>query len=750
MMPRRSRYWGLLGFALIFAGVCERSGSSGPPKLPANAPNVLLITLDTTRADHLGCYGWSKAQTPVLDALAASGVRFEWAFAQVPLTLPSHATLLTGTYPPSNGLRFNASGVLSDAVPTLAESFKAHGYRTGAFVAAGVLDSAFGLNRGFDCYDDKFGDADDPSLVRQERPADAVCNAALAWLGRSPEKPFFAWVHFFDPHAPYEPPPPFREKLADPYDGEIAFVDSQIRRLLDWLDANHCRDRTLIVAVGDHGEAFGEHGEPCHGLFLYDTTMQVPLILSFPAHLTPGKVIACGVRMIDVTPTVLDLMKWESWPELQGESLLPLLTEASPAFRPSYGETEYPRASFGWAPLRSYTTQQWMYIEAPQAELYDRAADPGESTNLVTARPDVAEQMRRELKELSEGMTRRDARNVTLDDRAIRALSSLGYVGANGAPAEADDGRPRRDPKDMISAYRRMSGVNDLFVHRQWPEVVQVLKPLLDETPESDELHAMLGEAYLQLHQFKEAEQEYAASLRTVPDSAQKWCKLGDALYFQAKITEAITCYQQSLSVSDAYVLSHNRLGVIYLQRQSLDEAYRHLRRCMDLDSASVNARVPYAEVLSQMGRHEEAVKLLQETLRDTPKSAAAYQTLGRALVAAHRGAEAVDALRAACRALPNDLSLKSALAGLLLRATGLRAPEAKEALNLARECSEADPDSPDHADLLASALAASGDLDNAIAAAARALSLAQSQGKAELATHIEAHLQALRARRPN
>ena len=455
-MSRRCWYGGLLALAVFFSGTCERSKSDGPPAPPKDAPNVLLITLDTVRADHLGCYGYSKAQTPVLDALAASGVRFEQALCQVPLTLPSHASLLTSTYPPSNGLRFNAAGILSKNVPTIAESFQARGYRTGGFVAANVLDSAFGLNRGFECYDDKFENARDASWVRPERPADEVCNAALAWLARPSPKPFFAWVHFFDAHAPYEPPSPFREKLADPYDGEIAFVDSQVRRLVDWLDAAKCRDRTLIVAVGDHGEAFGEHGETTHGIFLYDTTLRVPLILSYPPRLPTGKVVRTGARLIDVTPTILDLMNWSPGPALQGESLVPLLTAESAAPLPAYSETDYPRASFGWAPLRAYTTQQWKYIEAPRPELYDRAADPGEMTNLVADRPDVVTQLQRELKDLSAGMIRRDAEAVTLDDRSTRALMSLGYVGATAAPAGAEDTQTRRDPKDMIS-YRSVS-----------------------------------------------------------------------------------------------------------------------------------------------------------------------------------------------------------------------------------------------------------------------------------------------------
>ena len=746
-MSRRCWYGAASALVVLLAGACDRSHNGKAPKLPPDAPNVLLITLDTTRADRLGCYGYSKALTPVLDALAGSGVRFENAFCQAPLTLPSHASLLTSTYPPSNGLRFNASGVLSDAVPTLAAAFKDRGYRTGAFVAAWVLNSTFGLNRGFDCYDDKF-DIDPSAPGGEERPADAVCDAALAWLNQAPQQPFFAWVHFFDPHLPYQAPPAFREKLADPYDAEIAFMDSQIRRLLDWLDAGKCRDRTLVVAAGDHGEAFGEHGETSHGIFLYNTTVHVPLLFSFPSHLAAGRTVSAGVRLIDIAPTILDLMKWEPGPNMQGDSLLPALEGREFAFLPSYSETDYPRSGFGWAPLYCYTTQQWKYIDAPRPELYDRAADPEELKNLVTERPDVASGLLRDLNDLRSGMVKRDAQNVELDERGRRALSSLGYVGAT-TPNADDDGKARPDPKDMIPVYRRLTEAHTLCAEQRWAEAVQILESLLADKQESDALHCLLGDAYLQLRRFKEAEREYSASLRTLPDGSQRWCKLGDALVSQSKVAEAITCYQQSIAASPNNAMAHNRLGIVYVQQRQLDKAYEHLSKCVELYPKSPSDKTNLGNLLSQMGRRDEALKLLQETVRAHPQFAPAHEGLYQALLSAGRRAEAIEVLRSACKILPKDLSLKSSLATLLLRVPRPDPAAAQEALGLARQCCEADPNSPEYCDVLASALVASGDIDNAIAAATRALSLAQSQGKSELAAQIQARFQALRSARP-
>jgi arylsulfatase A-like enzyme/Flp pilus assembly protein TadD len=732
---------------VVFVPVaCDRhTDQSASEKPAADATNVLLITLDTTRADRLGCYGDADAKTPALDALAAAGVRFEQAFCQVPLTLPSHTSLLTGTYPPTNGIHVNGAAILGDDLPVLAEAFKARGYRTGAFVSAWVLNAGFGLKRGFDHYDDRVGGGAQAASLYHERAADATCNAALTWLGQQPDVPFFAWVHFFDPHHPYTPPPPFDEMLADPYDGEIAFMDSQVARLTDWLDVNHCGERTLVVVAGDHGEAFEEHGETEHGLFLYNTTMHVPLIVSLPGRLPEGQAVAAGVRLVDVTPTILDLLGWEPLPDAQGQSLRVAIEGGMFESLPAYGESEYARVGFGWASLRSYMTEEWKYIEAPRPELYARTSDPEELDNVAAQNPEVARRLGAELKALHDGMAKRTARSAALDDTELRTLESLGYVGGTPLVDEPDTAQPRRDPKDMVGVYRGLTEAQRLSRQHRYAEVVEILAPLALLSPESDELRATLGEAYLRLGRFVEAERECRAGLRTVPDNASKLVRLGDALVGQNKIDEALECYQRAAAASPNYAPAHNKLGAVYSQKQQIPQAYEHFRRCVEIDPTP-NALTNLANVLTQLNGHEESIRLLRRALQIDPRFAPAHQYLWQVLAALQRRDEAIAALRAACRALPDDLSLKRTLAALLASQARDDPAAGDEAIRIATECCESEPDNAQNFDMLGKAHAAVGDFASAIEAASHALSLAQSQGRDELAGRIAGRLQAYQA----
>ena len=711
-------------------------------------PSVLLVTLDTTRADHLGCYGSAAARTPALDALAASGVRFEQAFSQVPLTLPSHVSLMTGTYPPTNGVRINGATVLGDDLPTLAGAFQSHGYRTAAFVSAWVLNSAFGLNRGFDHYDDQVAGEDATSALYQERRGDATCDAALAWLAEQAQAPFFVWVHLFDPHSPYDPPSPYKEELSDPYDGEIAFADSQVARLVQWLDANQWRERTLIVVAADHGEAFHEHGEIEHGLFLYNPTMHVPLIFSLPGRLPTGKVVTTGVRLIDVVPTVLDVMGWPTFSSAQGQSLRPAMETDTVTFQPAYAETEYPRIGFGWAALRSYTTAEWKYIEAPRPELYARVTDPNEATNVAQENPEVAARLKSELDALLTGMEKRRAEQAKLDEKGLRALESLGYVGGSTPEEEEADAsaQPRHDPKDMVDVFRGLSRAQWLLHQRRYAEVVQTLEPLVVESPESDELHRVLGEAYLKLGRYADAEREYRASLRTVPDNPQKLTFLGDALLGQNKVDEAVSYYQRAIAVSADYGPPYNRLGAICVQRQQLPQACENFRRYLELNPKSPTALTNLAGVLPRVGQPDEGLKLVREALELDPSFIPAHRLLWQLLAAAGRSEEAIAALRTACQLLPEDDSLKCQLAVLLATNPRASATTLQQAIDLAKGCCERQPNNPERFDALGIVYAGAHDFPRAIDAARRAYALAQTQRRTDLAAQIGARLQAYQA----
>ena len=397
------------------------------------------------RADHLGCYGYAKAATPVLDRLAAGGVRFAEAVTVAPETLPAHATLMTGLLPPRTGVRVNAEGRLESRHVTLAEVARARGYETAAFVSAFVLDARFGLDQGFDLYDDRVEAAEGAAFASgtNERSADRTTDAALAWLRkRDPGRPFLAWVHYFDAHFPYDPPEPFARRFAgSPYDGEIAFVDSQLGRLLQGLDERGLRNKTLVVVVGDHGEGLGDHGERTHGILLYRSATRVPLILSNP-RLFPRPEVVDGtvVSIADIAPTLVDLLGVEDPPARDGLSLI--ATKPDPR-RTAYLESIVPYVDFGWAPLFGLRSLRASYVLAPRPECYDLRSDPGERRDLLGLKTGQRGPCAGQAQALDRVLARLPpyepavAGARPLDAETRERLQALGYLGGAGAGASA-------------------------------------------------------------------------------------------------------------------------------------------------------------------------------------------------------------------------------------------------------------------------------------------------------------------------
>jgi choline-sulfatase len=410
--------------------------------------NVLIVTLDTTRADRLSAYGFQSASMPAIDRLAREGILFQRATTVAPLTLPAHCSLLTGLYPPHHGVRDNADRPLEPAHRTLAEILHGRGFRTAAFVAASVLASDRGLSRGFDLYRDATTSSDPGAPPRVRRPGNEVVDEALAWLNGREDSPFFVWVHLYDAHAPYRTPEPYRSRYsADPYEGSLAFVDSQVNRLIHWLESHQQLNRTLVIVAGDHGESLGDHEELEHGIFVYESVLHVPLIMRGPG-VAPGRFVAI-TSLVDVMPTVLGLLRIPTSP-LDGLDLTYAIRgRAEPADRVVYSESLYPER-FGWSALRAARDGRFKFIEAPRPELYDLEMDPFEERNLYTTRPATATALARRLETF-------DAREpvpvsdpidrVPVDVRA--RLTSLGYIGADARSAAST----RRDPKDYIATY---------------------------------------------------------------------------------------------------------------------------------------------------------------------------------------------------------------------------------------------------------------------------------------------------------
>jgi arylsulfatase A-like enzyme len=421
--------------------------------------NVIVVTVDTTRADRLGAYGFRDANTPAIDRLARDGVLFEQAESPAPLTLPAHSSLFTGRFPFQHGVRDN-NVPLNDTEITLAQVLQAHGIRTGAVTAAYVLDSRFGLARGFDMYDGSFHPrrGDGPHLEGIRRAADEVVNRAMEWIDTVSSTQFFAWLHFYDAHAPYAAPlRDVDEKIG--YQGAIAFIDSQIGRLMAFLDARRLATRTVIVLVGDHGESLGEHGERAHGFFIYEAVTRVPLIIRTPDSELRGRRVSHVVRSVDVMPTVLDLLNVRAPSSIAGVSLLPRmkgLVYDSEELE-TYSETMYPQYHFGWSALRAVRAGRFKFIAAPRPELYDLDEDPGERRNLYALRPSLAAALAGRLRTWEQTGGGSAARDPQLDRDARERLDALGYVGRrldwHDSPTSLLE-----DPKDKIALYQLVTG----------------------------------------------------------------------------------------------------------------------------------------------------------------------------------------------------------------------------------------------------------------------------------------------------
>ena len=511
----QARMWAVLIAATAIAVVASAQ---------RQPPNVLLITIDTVRADHVGAYGYAKAATPAIDRLAREGVRFADATSQAPLTGPAHAAILTGQYPARFGVRDNASTPIPPGATTLATLFKANRYRTAGFVGAFILGPEYGFSQGFDDNHATFPGFTAGMKLQAQRRAGEVTAAALKWLNQQSaignqqsaksNAPWFLWVHYYDAHWPYDPPAPFRTAFqASPYDGEVAYVDSNIAKLIAAIEAAGQLDRTVITVIADHGEGLGDHGEQEHGLFLYDSVLHVPWVMRLPARSSAGKVVTTQVRAIDVLPT-LTTLAGTAVPSVDGQNVMPFVTGAAPRDpAPSYAETFYPKWHFGWSELKSVRVGDWKYIDAPKPELYDLHSDRSETKNAIDARGPLATGLSSEMAKLQSGFGAAAITDAPQPDPdTLARLRSLGYVGI-AAPGGTGRGP---DPKDMVPKIEMFkSGISQAIdaLGRGNPDVaIAELKKLLEINDRSYELHLFLGDAYAGKHQWDRALGEYAAA----------------------------------------------------------------------------------------------------------------------------------------------------------------------------------------------------------------------------------------------
>jgi len=544
-------------------------------------PNVLLITVDTLRADHLGCYASKTVRTPAIDALAARGVLFARAFAHTPSTLPSHTNILLGMTPNAHGVHDNSNFIVREDFLTLAEWLKAEGYATGAFVGAFPLDSRFGLGQGFDVYDDNYGSQGPTDMVFVERKADVVVGKALEWLERR-TGPWFLWVHVFDPHQPYEPPEPFRSQYpGSPYDGEIAFADSALGKLLGFLEDRNLRDRTAVIFTADHGESLGEHGESTHGYFAYNAVLRVPLILDLPGT-KPGRVEA-NVCHVDIFPTVCGFLGKKEPPGLQGRSLLPLVQGKSLAVRPVYFEALTAYYNRSWAPLRGYIEGREKYMDSPIPEVYDLEKDFGELQNLAdTSSLDRCRKVFAGLVEAETSPLASQAGQAT--DRETREkLHSLGYLASPQTPKKkgftAGD-----DLKTLYPYHNKWQKATSAYHDGRAEEGISLLKEIIAERKDFHLAYTYLATFYQEQKRPADAEAVLREANAFNPESFRIMTALGILMIDNGRFDEAIGLLEKSLAIIDFDPETWNYLGVAYWNKERYDQALEAYRRALSLD----------------------------------------------------------------------------------------------------------------------------------------------------------------------
>ncbi|MEW5979522.1 MAG: sulfatase-like hydrolase/transferase [Acidobacteriota bacterium] len=646
----RGPWTGGLTLILLFCLMSLACSSKPASKQTASAPappkrnaSVLLITLDTLRADHLGCYGRKGAVSPNIDALAQQGVRFARAFVQVPLTTPSHASILTGSYPQVHKLRDNGGFILDKSIPTLASVTKQAGLDTAAFVGAAVLHHQYGLNRGFGTYaDDMRSSAKEgllPGVVAEVR-ADVVTERALAWLrNRNGSKSgnFFLWVHYYDPHFPYDPPEPFASRFSkDQYAGEIAFTDEQVGRLLKGLSDLGLREKTLVVLMADHGEGLGDHGEFTHGVFLYDATMHVPLIMAGP-DLPAGVTIEQQVRSIDVMPTALDYLGLSPGAQVQGQSLLPsLLERQSVPARFAYMETLYPKTSHGWSELRAIRTDDWKLIVAPTPELYDLQTDASEQRNVRQEHLSKAEELEKHVWEIAgprESLGRLEREPVS--DQTMRELQSLGYASA-GARRELRIDLSGPDPKDRVHVLKWLDRASDLMNHDRFAAAASMLEKAVAEDPTNPALYGHLGTCYQQLRQFQKALQLYQQAIQNGADTDQTHAETGEVYIRLGDPQKAAFAMEKAAEMNLTNLQNLTNLATLYLNLGRLPEAQRTVKAILTQNSRHGGAYNVLGIIEIQRGQPGAARGYFEKAVEYDPNLSEPYMNL--ALLAEESG----------------------------------------------------------------------------------------------------------------
>lgn len=744
--PGKRRFWlrillpamGLLLIAFFQFGLAL-------PRFDFKGYNLVVITLDTTRADHLGAYGYDKIRTPNLDDLASHGYLFRRAISQVPLTLPSHTSLFTGTFPVYHSVRDNGGYFVPSSAVTLAEVLKQHGYRTAAFVSAFVLDSKWGLDQGFDTYFDDFDitKADETGLGEVQRPGGQTNEVALRWLQQTDANtPFFTWIHYYDPHDPYEPPEPFRTDYAGRlYDGEIAYTDTLVGQVVDTLKSRGLLKKTMIVVAGDHGEGLGQHHEENHGVFLYGEALHVPLIVTLPVRAS-GKVDQT-VELVDVMPTVLDLLQIERPQPVQGRSLVPLMRRDKLPESPALSESLYSEKHYGWSPLYSLMTDSFHFIESPKPELFDVRSDPEENKNLYSPSDPMSKTMKERVQELLQkyaaGSRQQSSSEVDLESQEL--LKSLGYIGSGPSEKMKESGK-NIDPKDKIGLVENLHSAFGDMRRNQYDSANARIKDIMAADPEMVDAHFLQGMIASKQERYQDAVRAFQDTLQLRPDHlfaifnlALVFRKTGESdkamegfkevlrqdphyvyamvnlaeLYAEKKDAEkaseyyhqAIARYEEMLQSSttvDAIVSIHDTMSGVYFSEGKLDEAQREIEALVKLQPGRPDAHYNLAQIYEKRGDAQKAEEEYRNEIRYNPSNVKAYNDLAVLLWESKQYDRAVPALQELLKLQPDSFAGCYMLADSLLQTGG----DLQQARELAERAAQINPQFRRATDLLA------------------------------------------------
>jgi arylsulfatase A-like enzyme/Tfp pilus assembly protein PilF len=581
-------------------------------------------------------------------------------------------------YPTYHGVRVNGNTALSQAQHTLAEVLSETGYATGAFIAAFVLDGRWGLNQGFDTYDDRFDlkKYERIDLGTVQRPGDEVMDAALAWLESHKRDPFFAWIHLYDPHTPYEPPEPFASEyreggLAGLYDGEIAFADAQVGRCVSWLHANGLAGKTVLVILGDHGEGLGSHGEGNHGYFVYDYALRVPFLVATPFAELHAVRVESQVSAVDLFPTVLGLAGIEAEAPVHGRSLLAaMLHPREDADTYAYGESMTPNLQFGWSALQCLRSNRYKLIKAPRPELYDLSVDPAEQMNVFARNPTVAQELLERLDRLIVD-TSRDApepETADLDKETVERLAALGYVGAPATPRESDPSRPLADPKDKLGVFAAVQQAGELIVQDKHDTAAQILESALREDPKMPQARLMLAGSYSELDRTEEAREQFDLVLEDDPTSVQALVGVASLLMREGQTDDVVALCRQALSLDERNMQAYVLLGEVYADRNEPAEALPYFEKAVEIQPKLTQNRLNLASSLIEVKQYGRAEAVLGEIVEDSPRFPLAQYTLGLLYEEQGRLQEARSAYAAEVSAYPRGFKARFNLGKILFQ----------------------------------------------------------------------------------